>query len=31
VHIVGVVVESFIHKENLVKAMWHGYKKPAGK
>ncbi len=27
VHIVGVIVESFIHRENLAKAMWHGYKK----
>ena len=26
-HILGVVVESFIHRENLAKAMWHGYKK----
>jgi len=27
VHIAGVAVESFIHRENLAKAMWHGYKK----
>jgi cytochrome b len=27
VHIIGVGVESFIHRENLAKAMWHGYKK----
>ncbi len=27
VHIIGVGVESFIHKENLVKAMLHGFKK----
>ncbi len=26
-HILGVVVESYIHKENLVKSMWDGYKK----
>ncbi len=26
-HVAGVVVESFIHRENLVKAMWHGFKK----
>ena len=30
-HIVGVIVESFIHRENLAKAMWNGYKKPADK
>jgi cytochrome b len=28
VHVVGVAVESYIHRENLAKAMWHGYKKP---
>jgi cytochrome b len=27
IHIAGVAVESFIHRENLAKAMWHGYKK----
>jgi cytochrome b len=27
VHVVGVAVESYIHRENLVKAMVHGYKK----
>jgi cytochrome b len=27
VHIIGVIVESFIHRENLAKAMWNGYKK----
>lgn len=26
-HIVGVAVESYIHRENLVRAMIHGYKK----
>jgi cytochrome b len=31
VHIAGVVAESFIHRENLAKAMWHGYKKDAEK
>lgn len=28
VHVAGVIYESIIHGENLVKAMWHGYKKP---
>jgi len=28
-HIFGVAVESYIHRENLVKAMWHGHKKSA--
>lgn len=27
IHIVGVIVESIIHSENLVSAMWHGYKR----
>ena len=27
VHVAGVALESYIHRENLVKAMWHGYKK----
>ncbi|MCX7087760.1 MAG: cytochrome b/b6 domain-containing protein [Methylococcales bacterium] len=27
VHVVGVVVESIIHRENLAKAMLHGFKK----
>jgi cytochrome b len=31
VHIAGVVVESFIHRENLAKAMWNGYKKTGDK
>ena len=26
-HIAGVIVESIIHSENLVSAMWHGYKR----
>lgn len=26
IHIAGVVIESIIHKESLVKAMWHGFK-----
>ncbi len=29
VHVLGVAFESVIHKENLVKSMWNGYKKPA--
>lgn len=31
VHILGVAFESYIHKENLVKSMWNGYKKSAEK
>jgi cytochrome b len=31
VHIIGVAVESVIHRENLAKAMWHGFKKPVEK
>lgn len=27
IHIAGVIVESLIHGENLVAAMWHGYKR----
>ncbi len=27
VHVLGVAVESYIHRESLVKAMLHGYKK----
>jgi cytochrome b len=27
-HIIGVAIESYIHKENLAKAMVHGHKKP---
>lgn len=26
-HVAGVIVESLIHGENLVSAMWHGYKR----
>jgi cytochrome b len=29
VHVVGVAFESYSHRENLVKAMWNGYKKSA--
>ena len=28
-HVAGVIVESLIHGENLVSAMWHGYKRKA--
>lgn len=28
IHLAGVVVESLMHRENLVSAMWDGYKKP---
>lgn len=27
-HVFGVLVESVIHRENLIKAMWNGKKKP---
>ncbi|MEY3760355.1 MAG: hypothetical protein RIR39_1846, partial [Pseudomonadota bacterium] len=30
-HIIGVAVESFIHRENLAKSMWHGFKNPEEK
>jgi cytochrome b len=26
-HVAGVVIESAIHRENLIGAMWHGYKR----
>lgn len=26
IHVIGVIVESFIHRENLVTAMWTGFK-----
>lgn len=28
IHLGGIVVESLVHHENLVRAMWDGYKKP---
>ena len=30
-HIAGVVVESWLHRENLAKSMWNGLKKPVDK
>lgn len=27
IHVSGVIIESFIHRENLVRSMLHGYKK----
>lgn len=30
IHVLGVFFESVIHNENLVKAMWNGYKKTDG-
>ncbi|MCK5120425.1 MAG: cytochrome b/b6 domain-containing protein [Methylococcales bacterium] len=27
IHIIGVLLESFVHAENLVRSMWNGYKK----
>lgn len=26
-HVIGVAVESYLHRENLAKAMWHGFKR----
>jgi cytochrome b len=31
VHVLGVAFESVMHHENLVKAMWNGYKKSDGR
>ncbi|WP_036242981.1 cytochrome b/b6 domain-containing protein [Methylobacter luteus] len=31
VHILGVAIGSYIHRESLVKAMIHGYKRPSDK
>ena len=28
-HVAGVIIESLLHSENLVSAMWHGYKRKA--
>ena len=26
-HVLGVMLESFVHRENLVRSMWQGFKK----
>jgi cytochrome b len=31
IHVAGVAFESYLHRENLVKAMWNGYKKSTDK